>query len=339
MLLSNIIRKKFDAVLGRYDASLMDFYFSPKDFPNIKVESFNVKSQYKATIKTAVNKEEISMKVDRPVTLKGYFYYYDHLDADKLVIFDHGIGSGHLAYFKEIEMLAQHGYTVYSYDHTGCVDSEGDGITGFAQGVHDLDEVISAIKHDPRFKDKTFKLVGHSWGGYSAMNVVVFQPQVTHVVSLAGFISTEALCSQYIPNLLQRYVKEVMADEYEKNPKYADLKGPCTIKNVPVKFMHLQSKDDTMVKYNMSMVPLEEALKDRPNTKLVTFENKNHAPHLTERAVALDNERTKEMEKLKKEGKLNTKEEQMAFRDKYDWEILCEQDQKVWEDIFDFLDN
>ena len=337
MLLSKYIRKKFDEVLGRYEGNELDYYFSPKDFPDIKVKNFDVVSDYKGVMKTNVNNKEMEIKIDKKATLKGNFYYYGELRTDEIIIFDHGIGAGHLAYFKEIELLARHGYTVYSYDHTGCVSSEGDGITSFSQGVHDLDNVINAIKNTDQFKDTTFKLVGHSWGGYSAMNVVVFQPKVTHVVSLAGFLSARALCSQYIPSFVQRYVKEVMDDERMKNPKYADLDAQYSLKESTAKLMYLQSKDDDMVKYNYAMEPLKSALGERKDTYFLSFENRRHDPYLTDRAVALDVERTEKQKKLKKAGKLSTEAEKNEFKNSYDPNALNELDPVVWEKIFEFL--
>ena len=46
--------------------------------------------------------------------LQGYFYFYHKSNEERLLIFDHGMGAGHRAYMKEIECLAQHGYTVFT---------------------------------------------------------------------------------------------------------------------------------------------------------------------------------------------------------------------------------
>ena len=180
MLFSKIIKKKFDAVLGRYDGDPAIRYGELSDFPELKSQSFDIAG-------------------DNNVTLKGYFYFYDEMDPERLIVFDHGIGAGHLAYLREIEYLAKNGYTVYSYDHTGCVSTGGTGILGFAQGVNDLDHVLTALKNDARFANVPRKIMGHSWGGYSAMNVAALHPEVTHIVSFAGFLSAKSLVEQYIP--------------------------------------------------------------------------------------------------------------------------------------------
>lgn len=339
MLFSKIIKKKFDAVLGRYDGNPEDFYFSPEDFPDIKVESFDIKGECKVSMNETINKSTVDIRVDRPVTLRGNFYYYDELKPDKLVIFDHGIGAGHLAYFKEIELLAKQGYTVYSYDHCGCVASEGEGIMGFAQGINDLDHVISAILADERFKGMNVKIVGHSWGGYSAMNNATLHSEVTHVVSLAGFLSARALIEQYLPKFVMKYSDEVMDRERRQNPKYADMDARESIARSMVKLFHIQSKDDQMVKYDLCFTLMEEGLRGREDTVLVSVDNKSHDPFYTERAVKLENEKLAKQEALKKKGKLSTREEQDAFRESFDWNAMSEEDMDVWQQIFDFLES
>ena len=169
MLFSKIIKKKFDAVLGRYDGEIGIRYCVPSDFPQLKSESFDIEG-------------------DRNILLKGYFYYYDKLVPEKLIVYDHGIGQGHYAYLKEIDYLAKHGYTVYAYDHTGCANTKGEGILGFAQGVNDLDHVLNVINNDSRFKDVPRKIMGHSWGGYSCMNVAALHAEVSHVVFISWLL-------------------------------------------------------------------------------------------------------------------------------------------------------
>ena len=314
MLFSGIIKKKFDAVLGRYDGDPAQYYFKPEDFPELKNESYDISG-------------------DRNVTLKGFFYYYGELKPANLIIFDHGIGAGHHAYLREIDYLARSGFTVFSYDHTGCVSTGGPGIQGFAQGINDLDHIIRGLKQDPRFHDMKFKLIGHSWGGYSAMNVAALHPEVTHVVSLAGFLSAKALVEQYIPKMFLKYSGEVMERERQINPKYTDMDARDSMMKSKAALLHLQSRDDTMVKFELCYVPLSEALKDRADTTLVALDNKDHDPHHTEGAVALYNKMKEDEKKMKP----SSKQEQENFKKDHDWNAITEQDPLIWEQIINFL--
>ena len=317
MLLSKIIEKKFDEVLGRYNGNPAIRYPSLADFPELQRKNFDIVGEHQ-------------------VNLKGYFYYYNKISANQLVVFDHGIDAGHMAYLAEIDYLARNGYTVYSYDHTGCVDSGGEGILGFAQGINDLDHVLTALHRDPDFVDSTFMVVGHSWGAYSAMNVAALHPEVTHIVSLAGFLSAEALIRQYIPKIFHHYTKEVMERERFHNPLYADMDARDSIKKSSAKLFHIQSKDDSMVKYDLCYIPLFEALNGRKDTVLISTNHKNHNPQRTLEATAADICMKKQLHRLTKKKQLSP-EEKKAFRKSQDWNKIVQQDSEVWKQILDFL--
>ena len=100
--------------LRRCDDTGTAFYFSSADFPGLEAEPFSFPSC-------------------KGHELKGYFYHYDDPIPGRIVVFDHGFGGGHRSYMKEIELLCRHGYLVFSYDHTGCMESGGDSIGGFTQ--------------------------------------------------------------------------------------------------------------------------------------------------------------------------------------------------------------
>ena len=92
--------------------------------------------------------------------LQGYYYYYPSARKDRLIIFDHGMGCGHVAYLKEIELIARRGYMVFTYDHTGCLESEGEDIGGFAQSLCDLDYAINALQSAKEYSDAKFTVIG-----------------------------------------------------------------------------------------------------------------------------------------------------------------------------------
>ena len=259
MLFSKIIKKKFDAVLGRYEGDPAITYPKIEDFPNL-------------------NRQYYPIQGDRQVQLEGYFYFKEAFNPDQFIIFDHGISAGHEAYLNEINMLAENGYTVYSYDHTGCVHTKGSGILGFAQGINDLDHVVSALLKDSTLQIQKVRLMGHSWGAYASMNVAALHPEVTHIVSLAGFLSARALNEQYIPKPFLKYSDEVMDRERQHNPKYADMNALDSLKKSDCALFYIQSKEDQKVKFELGYEPLYNAFHDRKNTQFVAVENHGHDP-------------------------------------------------------------
>ena len=76
------------AVYTRADDKGRIFYFSSDDFEGL-------------------NKEEYNFTSSRGHNLKGYFYYYEGYKKGRVVIFDHGMGSGHRGYMKEIENMTK----------------------------------------------------------------------------------------------------------------------------------------------------------------------------------------------------------------------------------------
>ena len=319
MLFSKIIKKKFDAVLGRYDGDPAFRYPVLSDFPELHSQPFDIQG-------------------DRKVLLKGAFYYVGQLQPEHLIVFDHGIGAGHLAYLKEIACLAGKGYTVYAYDHTGCVSTAGTGILGFAQGINDLDHVLTALQKDARFKDVPRKLMGHSWGGYACMNVSALHPEVTHVVSLAGFLSARSLVEQYIPKAFLKYSKEVMDRERQHNPSYADMDAIESLRKSETRLLHLQSRDDIKVKFELCCEPMSKALADRPNTSFLVVDRKNHDPQRTEAAAAANAAMLRDLEHERKKQLLKTPEQLEAFQASHDWDQITEQDPAIWAKIFAFLE-
>ena len=129
--------------LRRCDDTGTAFYFSAADFPGLEAEPFSFPSC-------------------KGHELKGYFYHYDDPIPGRIVVFDHGFGGGHRSYMKEIELLCRHGYLVFSYDHTGCMESGGDpskkesGVKAFFDGliqaVDFLDEVVQVRRSKTQSK-------------------------------------------------------------------------------------------------------------------------------------------------------------------------------------------
>ena len=116
----------------RCDDTGKAYYFSAEDFPGLRKESY-------------------PFTASAGHRLQGYVYYYDAPIPGRLVVFDHGFFGGHRSYMKEIEMLCRHGYLVFAYDHTGCMESGGENPNGMAQSLCDLNDCLCTLKADSRF--------------------------------------------------------------------------------------------------------------------------------------------------------------------------------------------
>lgn len=294
------------------------FYFSPEDFPGLQAHPYEFTAQ-------------------AGHTLKGFFYHYDNPIPGRLLVFDHGMGNGHRAYMREIETLAKAGFLVFSYDHTGCMASGGDSTNGFAQSLCDLDACFNALKQEPALKDRSFCVMGHSWGGFSTMNIAALHPEITHVVSMSGFVSVEKIVEQSISGILAPYRKTLLDLEARSNPNYVNYNATESLLNVNAKVLLIYSSNDSVVNKAVHYDALQKALSGKPNIRFLLVHGKDHNPSYTTDAVAYKNQFFAEFQKADKRKQLETEAKQLAFMAKYDFRRMTEQDPRVWTIILDYL--
>lgn len=303
---------------ARCDDTETVFYFSDEDFPGLEKESYAVTAS-------------------AGHTLQGYIYRYEGSLPERLVVFDHGFGGGHKAYMKEIEMLCKHGYTVFAYDHTGCMESGAESAGGLAQSLCDLNDCIGAIIADSRFRGVDISVMGHSWGAFSTLNICALYPQISHIVALCGFVSVEEMVKTFFSGALKGYQKAIFALEKESNPRFALFDARDTLQRVSPKALLIYSENDALCKkrhYDM----LKAALNGKENVTLMLVENKGHNPNYTEDAVKQLAAFGKARARLLRKKRI-TAEQKARFKASFDWDGMTRQDPKVWERIFTCLDN
>ena len=301
----------------RCDDTETVFYFSFENFSGLRREAYAFQSSMGHT-------------------LQGYLYCYDAPIEGKLIVFDHGFGGGHRAYMKEIEQLCKHGYLVFAYDHTGCMESGGETPNGLAQSLRDLDDCITAIKADPRFVGLELSVMGHSWGGFSTLNITALHPEITHIVAISGFVSVEEIMKTFFGGALQGYRRAVLALERECNPVYASYHAVESLLRSDVQALLIYSEDDPLccrVHYDL----LKAGLREKKNVKFLLEKHKGHNPNYTEEAVKLLEKFSKARAKLTRKKKLSAEEKQ-SFVASFDWDRITEQDEAVWREIFAHLD-
>lgn len=313
-MLLNAVKKIYNSfIFRRYDDEGLAYYFSEKDFDGLEAEPYEFVG-------------------NNGQKLRGKFYYYNNFNPDRIIVFDHGMGGGHLSYMREIEMLARHGYKVFAYDHTGCMESEGEATVGFAQSLCDLDHCLKALKADSRYKDKSFSVVGHSWGGFSTLNISSFHPDLSHVVVMSGFANVNIITEQF--GSLKKSIREI---EKLANPAYADCDGAKSLSKTKAKALLIYSDNDKLVKKELNFDYLKENLSYRENTFFHLESGKDHNPNYTADAVKYLGEYLAQLNKKKKS--LRTAEQKKAFVDSFDWWRMTAQDDSVWQKIFEVLDN
>jgi dipeptidyl aminopeptidase/acylaminoacyl peptidase len=293
------------------------FYFSPEDFPGLRAEPH-------------------SFKASAGHTLQGYFYQYENPVSDRLIVFDHGFGGGHRAYMTEIEKLCAHGYRVFAYDHTGCMQSGGETPNGLAQSLCDLNDCIAMLKADGYFENTDVSVMGHSWGAFSTLNITALHPEITHIVAMCGFVCVEDMIGTFFAGILKGYRKAIMALERRSNPKFVEYNAVETLSKSNTKALLIYSEDDKMCRRN-HYDTLKAGLDGRENVRFLFVTNKGHNPNYTEEAVKYLEEFGSERVKLVRRKNV-TAEDKKNFVASYDWKRMTEQDEAVWNTIFNHLD-
>lgn len=304
----------------RCDDNGTAFYFTAKDFEGLKCEKYPFKS----------SKGHI---------LSGYLYFYDNPIEKRIVVFDHGFGAGHTAYMKEIEMLCRHGYLVFAYDHTGCMESGGETPNGMAQSLCDLNDCLNTLKADKSFAGYDFSVMGHSWGGFSTLNISALYPDISHIVVLSGFISVEMLVNTFFGGFLKPYRKPIMELEKSSNPEFIEYNAIETLSKTTAKALLIYSDNDKLCSKRVNFDAMKKALDPKSNIEFLLENKKGHNPNYTTDAVAYLNEYVAAKNKLIKQKKLITDMQRTEFLASFDWDRMTKQDEAVWKKIFECLDN
>lgn len=319
MLFENQIKKIYRRNLFiRNDNKNGIFYFSPADFPGL-------------------NYHRYSFKAKAGYDLIGYFYHYANPIPGRVLVFDHGMGNGHRAYMREIEILCKAGFLVFSYDHTGCMESGGESTNGFAQSLSDLDACMTTLKTEKALSGRSFSVIGHSWGGFSTMNIAALHPDITHVVSMSGFISVEQILRQTFSGILKAYTGCMYELERNVNPDYATFYAVESLAKTNAKVLLVYSDNDSVVSKSHHYDVLEAALSGKENIQFLLVHGKDHNPTYTVDAVTYKNAFFKELQRRDKKKLLQTPQQQAAFMQEYDWHRMTQQDETVWNTIIDTL--
>ena len=123
--------------------------------------------------------------------------------------------------------------------------------------------------------------------------------------------------------------------ERGSNPKFSNFHAVESLKNSSVKALLIYSENDQLCRRAHYDI-LKEGLEDKENVRFLFVKSKGHNPNYTEAALGLLDEFSKARTKLAKK-KNATKEEKAKFVASFNWEKMTEQDEAVWNVIFEHL--
>ena len=275
-----------------------------------------------------LNQDAFSFTNSKGINIRYFYYYYDKPREDKIILFCHGLGPGHVAYLTEIEALAKHGYKVLTLDYTGCNESGGDNMISLNQPTRDVMELLDSLK-----LEKPVVLVGHSLGGYTALNLMNLRKDMQKAVILSGFLSISSIIPTTIK--IKLIASGILKYERKIEPEYFDLNNIEYLKNTNNDLFFIQSEDDQMVPYDVALKVVESI--DNPHIKTLRMNGRKHNPNYSENAVNYMNDVFGKYYYLLRKKKIKTDEEKIAYFEDVSIAKLTEQDEDVIKQIIDFI--
>lgn len=246
---------------------------------------------------------------------KGAFYYKEK--GEKVIFLLHGYGAGHQAYMTEINNFCSNGYTVFSFDYSGCQMSGGQTGT-FYTAVKDAEKAYDYLTKNYSFK--FLFLFGHSWGGYVAL-ILASKIKCDKVVALCPLDNANAFfskinASKKLNKILPVFRKAYLWFHFGSDANISSYKIAEKL-NIP-----------TLIIFGEKDAFVTAKQFKNSNIKTIVCKNKAHNPYNTEKAEKYLNDC------LIKLGKAEDKKE---FLKTVDYKKITEEDAFVMNDILRFL--
>ena len=230
---------------------------------------------------------------------------------------------------QDIEYLCRAGYYVLGFDYTGTDLSDGKKLKGLAQGVKSLSYAIDFIQKESDFKNADIYVVGHSWGGFSTLNVIKYHPEIRGIVAMSPFVSIFQLLKGMLPKKLYWLIPFVLGIEFISCGRYALVNAKRSLHNYQGKALIIHSKDDPMVNYNLNTEILQKKCLNK-KVKYYIVDGKGHNPNYTKEAIQALQEYSLKLRTL-------SKEETITYKKSVDFHKLGELDTEVMNDIVNFI--
>ena len=275
-----------------------------------------------------LNQEEYTFINSKGIEIHYFYFYYDNFKDDKIVLFLHGLAPGHAAYFAEIDALARRGFKVLALDYTGCGDSKGKILGSINQPTRDVNELLDLLKNE-----KPIVVVGHSLGGYTSLNIINLRKEIKKAVILSGFLSAESIIGPIIKNKF--FSSRILKYEKKVCPEYYDLKNIDYLKTTDDDLFFIQSEDDSMIPYNVSLKVVEEI--ENKHIRTLKVQNRKHNPNYSDSAINYMNEVFGGYYSLLRQKKLKTDAEKINYFKDVSLSKLVEQDEEMFDQIAAFI--
>ena len=153
-------------------------------------------------------------------------------------------------------------------------------------------------------------LVGHSLGGFTALNILNLKSNITKAVVLSGFLS---IASELGSQIKSKFIcKRILKYESKTVPEYFKLDNLEFLKKTTDDVFFIQSDDDQMVPYSIALKVVEDEVNNR-HVKTLRDSEKKHNPNYSLEAVQYMNEVFGKYYYLINKKEIRTDEQKIAY--------------------------
>ena len=220
---------------------------------------------------------------DQGQTLVGYLY--DCVEAPRgIIVFSHDLGSGQSYYMDCADYFTRNGFCVFTFDGTGCGESEGDGLRGLRQGVIDLDYTLRFLESGSEIPQLPIGLFGHGWGGYNVCAVLDKHPEVKAVVSCSGYNNPTDFVRTLLNNAMGGWSHLIMPffklHDWKRFGSDARLTAMDGLDSSEAAVLIINSEDNDTVPMKYGFDIFYEEFKDDSRFVFARCKEGNHTPYL-----------------------------------------------------------
>ena len=213
--------------------------------------------------------------------LQGYIFGEENTKG--LLVFAHGINSGHESYMQEIVWFVDNGWRVFAYDATGSCTSEGRGTTGLIQSALDLHAALTYVESDETLKTLPKCLMGHSWGGYAVAAGLYFGHDVKASASVAGYSDAIQMMMRFAAATMGKATALLRPLSYVEHlilfGKYATLTAVDGINRANIPVMLIHGTADELVRYDITGIVAHKDEITNPNVIIYPMSDKGQDAH------------------------------------------------------------
>ncbi len=211
-------------------------------------------------------------------------YIFDEGTTKGLVVIAPGRGQGAERYLAETLYFVDQGWSVFSFDYTGCFTSEGENSVGLPQSRVDLEAALAYIRSNTTLNKLPVVLWGHSWGGYAVTAVLKGHPDISAVVSISGFNSPKGLMDEYVRDQvgILGYIMYPFEWMYQtaRFGQSAQIMAVNSINSSDTPVMIVHDADDEAISYDGASIIVQRSRITNPNAVYITRHTINGSGHM-----------------------------------------------------------